>query len=134
MSTTYHAPAKINLWLRVFAPDDSGYHPLDTLFCALDLHDELSLAPAAELQLAVTGADVGPSEQNLVWRAAREYYALLGEEPRVRFELHKRIPAGAGLGGGSSDAAAASNASVNSLEGRKIGPPPPNVTLSRRSG
>jgi 4-diphosphocytidyl-2-C-methyl-D-erythritol kinase len=107
MTATYDAPAKINLWLRVFPPDDSGYHPLDTLFCALELSDRLSVTTASELQLVVQGADVGPLEQNLVWRAAREYGALLGQEPRARFELHKRIPAGAGLGGGSSDAAAA---------------------------
>ena len=43
MKRTFFAPAKINLWLRVFAPDDSGYHPLDTLFCAIDLRDQLDV-------------------------------------------------------------------------------------------
>ncbi|HEY0671883.1 MAG TPA: 4-(cytidine 5'-diphospho)-2-C-methyl-D-erythritol kinase [Longimicrobiales bacterium] len=107
MTRTYYAPAKINLWLRVFAGDDSGYHPLDTLFCAIDLTDVLQVSPASELTLQVSGADVGPVESNLVLRAAREYYLLLGQQPRTAFRLQKRIPAGAGLGGGSSDAAAA---------------------------
>lgn len=105
MTRTYDAPAKINLWLRVFARDSSGYHPLDTLFCAIDWCDRLHITPAPELQLEVTGADVGPIEQNLAWRAAQEYYRALGMSPRSALRLDKHIPAGAGLGGGSSDAA-----------------------------
>ncbi len=107
MNATYFAPAKINLWLRVFAPDNTGYHPLDTLFCTLELCDVLNVAPAERFSLDVTGADVGPVEQNLVWRAVHEYCALLGVKPRLAITLNKNIPAGAGLGGGSSDAAAA---------------------------
>lgn len=108
MNATYFAPAKINLWLRVFAPDETGYHPLDTLFCALELCDVLSVAPAERFSLDVVGADVGLVEQNLVWRAVQQYCAMLEmPEPRLAFTLYKNIPAGAGLGGGSSDAAAA---------------------------
>ncbi|HEX6064836.1 MAG TPA: 4-(cytidine 5'-diphospho)-2-C-methyl-D-erythritol kinase, partial [Longimicrobiales bacterium] len=74
MTRTYYAPAKINLWLRVFAPDPTGYHPLDTLFCAIDLQDELQIGAGGGIQLRVTGADVGPIETNLAYRAASEYF------------------------------------------------------------
>jgi 4-diphosphocytidyl-2-C-methyl-D-erythritol kinase len=106
MTRTYYAPAKINLWLRVFAPDASGYHPLDTLFCAVDLRDQLEISDAPALRLDVSGADVGPIEENLVYRAAQLYFDRIGKTPDVHVQLHKNIPAGAGLGGGSSDAAA----------------------------
>jgi 4-diphosphocytidyl-2-C-methyl-D-erythritol kinase len=105
MSSTWYAPAKINLWLRVFAGDASGYHPLDTLFCAIDLCDRLDITDADGIHLDVTGADVGPAESNLAYRAAHEYFLTLGRPPRISMKLHKNIPAGAGLGGGSSDAA-----------------------------
>lgn len=100
------APAKINLLLRVLERRPSGYHTLRTLFCALELHDELRVSPAAQLELAVSGADLGAPDRNLVQRAAVAYHRELGEPPAVRLELRKRIPAGAGLAGGSSDAAA----------------------------
>ena len=106
MTRTCYAPAKINLWLRVFAPDATGYHPLDTLFCAIDLQDELQIGAGGGIQLRVTGADVGPVETNLAYRAAYEYFQAIGKTPNVSIQLHKNIPAGAGLGGGSSDAAA----------------------------
>jgi 4-diphosphocytidyl-2-C-methyl-D-erythritol kinase len=106
MTQTYYAPAKVNLWLRVFRGDATGYHPLDTLFCAIDLSDRIEITQAAEgIKLHVHGADLGSAESNLVHRAAREYYHEIGTAPSVEITLHKRIPAGAGLGGGSSDAA-----------------------------
>lgn len=107
MTRTYYAPAKINLWLRVFSPDESGYHPLDTLFCAIALQDQLDVDDADDLELQVSGADVGPIENNLVFRAAHAYFEMIGKAPNARFHLHKQIPSGAGLGGGSSDAATA---------------------------
>lgn len=106
MTSTWYAPAKINLWLRVFAGDASGYHPLDTLFCAVDLCDRLDIGIAEGIHLEVNGADLGPVESNLAYRAAHEYFLTLGRPPRISIKLHKNIPAGAGLGGGSSDAAA----------------------------
>lgn len=107
MADRLFAPAKVNLSLRIFAPDDTGYHPLDTLFCAIDLCDTIEIAEGdAGIALHVTGADVGATERNLAWRAAHEFYLATGIAPRVQIQLHKKIPAGAGLGGGSSDAAA----------------------------
>jgi 4-diphosphocytidyl-2-C-methyl-D-erythritol kinase len=105
MTRTYYAPAKINLWLRVFTPDSSGYHPVDTLFCAVGLSDRIDVEDADGLQVDVSGADVGPVEKNLVYRAASLYFDAIGAPPNVRLHLHKNIPHGAGLGGGSSDAA-----------------------------
>jgi 4-diphosphocytidyl-2-C-methyl-D-erythritol kinase len=107
MTQTYYAPAKVNLWLRVFRGDDTGYHPLDTLFCAITLTDRIEIKDGAQgIRLHVRGADLGPPETNLVYRAAREYYHQIGAPPAIEIALHKHVPAGAGLGGGSSDAAA----------------------------
>jgi 4-diphosphocytidyl-2-C-methyl-D-erythritol kinase len=107
MSVTLPARAKINLWLHVFPPDSTGYHPLDTLFCAIDLADEITIDLAVEqLQVDVAGADLGPVHDNLAYRAAREFFLATGLPERASIALNKRIPAGAGLGGGSSDAAA----------------------------
>jgi 4-diphosphocytidyl-2-C-methyl-D-erythritol kinase len=106
MNRTFHAPAKINLWLRVFNADSSGYHPVDTLFCAIGLADRLDIRDGEGLQLEVSGADVGPIESNLAYRAASMFFEAIGKAPDVAIHLQKNIPSGAGLGGGSSDAAA----------------------------
>ena len=107
MTHTHYAPAKINLWLRVFQSDATGYHPIDTLFCAIDLCDRIDISKSGNgIQLDVHGADLGTVEQNLAYRAAHEYCLAVGLSPSLQITLHKNIPAGAGLGGGSSDAAA----------------------------
>ncbi len=105
---TVVAPAKVNLRLRVLAREASGYHQLETVFCALELADTLEASrTGGSLALDVDGAEVGPAEDNLVVKAAWAFGRAAGVEPEVRFRLTKRIPVGAGLGGGSSDAAAA---------------------------
>lgn len=102
------AHAKVNLWLDVLAREASGFHQIETLFCGLALHDELTLeAGPSGIDLTVSGADVGPVEANLVHRAAVAFTQAAGVEPAWRFRLTKNIPAGGGLGGGSSDAALA---------------------------
>jgi 4-diphosphocytidyl-2-C-methyl-D-erythritol kinase len=101
------APAKVNLWLHVYPPDETGFHPLDTLFCALDLADEINIDSSGDgIQLIVTGAQLGDTEHNLAWRAAFEFFQATGLSADVTINLQKNIPVGAGLGGGSSDAAA----------------------------
>ncbi len=111
LTTTAHA--KLNLFLRLLGRRPDGYHEILTCFHEIDLHDELALhagAPGIRLTLAETverGLAVPPDATNLVVRAAELYAAETGVAPAWRFELRKRIPAGAGLGGGSSDAAAA---------------------------
>ena len=132
MTRTYFAPAKINLWLRVFQVDSTGYHPLDTLFCAIDLSDRIEIGRGHGIELDVTGADVGPNENNLAYRAAFEYHHALGIEPNVRIKLHKVIPSGAGLGGGSSDAATVLRALQETHDQRL--PEPDLLALAARIG
>lgn len=102
------APAKVNLILRVHDRDPTGYHDLDTLFCALELADELTLdvAEGDDIRLEVEGPQPGPAHENLAVRAARAFLDAAGTRRDVGIRLRKRIPAGGGLGGGSSDAAA----------------------------
>jgi 4-diphosphocytidyl-2-C-methyl-D-erythritol kinase len=103
------ARAKLNLRLVVLAREASGYHQIETIFCRTDHADMIELAPSGSpgVTLSVQGAeDVGPDEDNLAARAARAFYAATDLEPQLAITLHKRVPAGAGLGGGSSDAAA----------------------------
>ena len=108
------APAKLNLVLRVIGRRADGYHLLTTLFHAGDLCDELTAQPSPEAEgptLELTAGDardaLPASDDNLVLAAARLFGGATGAVQRVRFALHKCIPHGAGLGGGSSDAAAA---------------------------
>ncbi|HEX6938443.1 MAG TPA: 4-(cytidine 5'-diphospho)-2-C-methyl-D-erythritol kinase [Longimicrobiales bacterium] len=114
------APAKVNLTLRILAREDAGYHQIETLFCALDLADTLELRPGGDgIRLEVEGAEIGPVEDNLVFRAARAFQDATGIEQHVAIRLRKEVPAGAGLGGGSSDAAATLDA-LNELHGRPL--------------
>lgn len=112
------APAKVNLRLRILAREESGFHGLETVFCSLALADVLEVR-RGEPGIALTvdgGVDTGPPERNLVVRAAERFHRELGVTPAVAFHLEKRIPSAAGLGGGSSDAAAALRA-LNVLHG-----------------
>ena len=101
------AQAKLNLHLRVLAREDSGFHSLETIFHRIDLADELTITiTGGERSIDVEGADTGHAESNLAYRAA-DAYARHRDWPRgFKIELKKRIPVGAGLGGGSADAAA----------------------------
>jgi 4-diphosphocytidyl-2-C-methyl-D-erythritol kinase len=106
------APAKLNLGLRVRGRRADGYHELESVFVPLDLADavELEIAsaprPEATLALAAPAAGVPADATNLALRAALEFLAAAGLARAVRIRLEKRIPAAAGLGGGSSDAGA----------------------------
>ena len=115
------APAKINFGLRILGLRSDGYHELDSLFLPLDLADEirLSAAPGSdgspseiefdlclEEELGPARGDVPASRDNLAVRAARAFAEAAGISCKLRISLTKRIPAAAGLGGGSSDGAA----------------------------
>jgi 4-diphosphocytidyl-2-C-methyl-D-erythritol kinase len=107
-SFSIDCPAKVNLFFRILAREADGYHGVETLLCRVALADELLVERTASgIDLEVVGAELGAPEQNLVWRAAEAVLAATGSRFGVRFKLTKRIPIGAGLGGGSSDAAAA---------------------------
>jgi 4-diphosphocytidyl-2-C-methyl-D-erythritol kinase len=120
-AVTRRAPAKLNLFLRVLAREDDGYHGIETLFCRLGLADELAVERVSEAGVAIVveGADTGPAEANLAVRAAHAVLDATGRRFGVRLTLTKRIPVGAGLGGGSADAAAALDA-VNELAGHAV--------------
>jgi 4-diphosphocytidyl-2-C-methyl-D-erythritol kinase len=103
------APAKVNLALQVGIRRADGYHDVDTLFQGIDLADELDVrATGKGIDLTVEGEDAGPPADNLVVRAARAFFAVadMDKGTGLRVKLTKRVPVGAGLGGGSSDAAA----------------------------
>ena len=112
MSRWWPAPAKLNLYLHVTGRRADGFHLLDSLVAFSDIGDRLSVAPASRLSLAVTGPfapDLGQDDpqKNLVWRAAQALAAKLGRAPDVALTLEKNLPVASGIGGGSSDAAAA---------------------------
>jgi 4-diphosphocytidyl-2-C-methyl-D-erythritol kinase len=92
--------AKINWSLRITGKRADGFHDLETVFQTISLHDELTFTPSDSLSLTCDDATIPVDDTNLVLRAAR----LVGAPP-VAIELRKRIPAGGGLGGGSSNAA-----------------------------
>lgn len=101
------APAKVNLFLRVFDERPDRYHELETLFQAIDLADRVRVELEGDgIELHVGEADLGPAQDNLAYRAAARLLAEAGIPGGARIVLAKRIPVGAGLGGGSSDAAA----------------------------
>jgi 4-diphosphocytidyl-2-C-methyl-D-erythritol kinase len=109
------AHAKANLFLRILAREASGFHTIETLFTLLELADELVVERIASgIELEVRGADAGPTQDNLAYRAADLMLDATGRHFGVRVSLAKAIPVRAGLGGGSSDAAAALHA-VNAL-------------------
>ncbi|MBD3219854.1 4-(cytidine 5'-diphospho)-2-C-methyl-D-erythritol kinase [bacterium] len=108
------APAKVNLHLEVLRRRHDGYHEIETILQAVDLHDELKVTlsaarmagtPTVDLLVRPDGA-VPDDETNLCWAAAELFCRRLGVGGELRIELDKAIPTGAGLGGGSSDAMA----------------------------
>lgn len=99
------APAKLNLTLEVLGRRPDGYHEIVSVAQTLALHDHLLIEQAADLEV-VCPAVPGPPEENLVWRAARRLQTATGCRLGARIVVEKRIPLAAGLGGGSSDAAA----------------------------
>ena len=95
--------AKINLDLRVLGKRDDGYHEVRTILQTIDWSDEISIEPADRFEFVAHGVSGG--EDNLVVRAVRTFEKLTGEAVLARIELIKHVPMGAGLGGGSADAA-----------------------------
>jgi 4-diphosphocytidyl-2-C-methyl-D-erythritol kinase len=102
------APAKLNLFLEVLGKRPDGYHELETLMVAVDLHDTLQFAddPSGRISLRCDDPSLPTGPENLVVRAAERLRAEAGPTRGAAIALHKAIPAQAGLAGGSSDAAA----------------------------
>src|SRR6185503_6143916 len=103
------AQAKVNLFLRVLAREADGYHQLATLFCRLELGDDVTVrVGVGGRSLDCTGDGLppdglGPVEQNLAWRAAARYAETTGWPNDWTIGITKLIPVGGGLGGGSAD-------------------------------
>jgi 4-diphosphocytidyl-2-C-methyl-D-erythritol kinase len=130
-AASVQAQAKVNLFLHVLAREPSGYHQIETLFCRLDLADDVVVRVPASGEgsgraLDSTGDDTGPREENLAYRAAVLYAEKRGWPCGFAIEITKRIPAGGGLGGGSADAGAVLRV-LRALDPE----PPPAATLLR---
>lgn len=104
---TIHAHAKINWALNITGRRADGYHLLDMVMQSIALHDDMTFEDADAITLIVDGAVPAEPEKNLVHRAATALNAHAGTRRGARITLEKRIPARAGLGGGSADCAAA---------------------------
>lgn len=133
------AQAKINLRLKVLGRDDSGYHAIETVFLRLELADRITVAvrEGGGIELDVTGDDSlvvasGPADQNLALVAARAFARRSGWHPRIEIGIEKLIPVGAGLGGGSADAAAVLRA-LNALAPSPL-PTPDLLSLAATIG
>ncbi|MEM6915266.1 MAG: 4-(cytidine 5'-diphospho)-2-C-methyl-D-erythritol kinase, partial [Verrucomicrobiota bacterium] len=102
------APAKTNLWLRVVGKREDEFHEIDTRMVALSLADQLKLKWREDEKVVLRCSDesLPTGEDNLVVGAVRALEAEVGKTLAVSIDLEKHIPSGAGLGGGSSDAAA----------------------------
>ncbi len=101
------ASAKVNLSLKVEAPRSDGYHPLRSLIQSIDWVDEVTVADADADEVMVSNDMAPADDDNLAWRAADTVRAVVGSSEPMQVAVHKSIPDGAGLGGGSADAAAA---------------------------
>lgn len=100
------APAKVNLHLEVFPPREDGFHPILSLFQSISWYDELEIRSLKEMGVCeIEGKWSIPREENLIWKAVVSFRKVTGLQTGVRIFVQKNIPMGAGLGGGSSDAA-----------------------------
>jgi 4-diphosphocytidyl-2-C-methyl-D-erythritol kinase len=103
------APAKINLSLRILSRRDDGFHEIESFITPISLCDEITIDRTEAdqgIDFRCDDSSVPPGEENLVVRAANTFFNATKLKPSVSIELKKKIPHGAGLGGGSSDAAA----------------------------
>jgi len=120
------APAKLNLYLHVVGRRADGFHLLDSLVAFVDIGDHITVNPAHSLNVAITGPFANElaahdPRQNLVWRAGEALARELDRPPGALVVLEKNLPIASGIGGGSSDAAAAL-LSLADLWGAKLAP------------
>src|SRR4051812_37571281 len=120
---TLPAHAKVNLWLHVLGKRADGFHEVETRMCPISLADKVSLraAPGPFSTLTCSDPGVPTDESNLALKALRVFERATGRTAAWQIHLEKRIPHGAGLGGGSSDAAAVLEA-LNELSERPLAP------------
>ncbi|MGZ3578755.1 MAG: 4-(cytidine 5'-diphospho)-2-C-methyl-D-erythritol kinase [Syntrophales bacterium] len=102
------APAKVNLYLRVLGKRSDGFHDISTLMQRISLYDELIFTRTDHgIRLSCPGSTIPEDNNNIVYRAADALLSRLPHPPGIHITIRKRIPVGAGLGGGSSNAATA---------------------------
>ena len=120
---TLKAPAKANLCLKIVRRREDGYHDIESLFQPLDLADTLIMGRTQRpgISLDCPGSDLPCDRRNLAYRAAELYLEKTGNGGGLSIILHKNIPIAAGLGGGSSDAAAVLKG-ADQLHGRRLSP------------
>lgn len=112
------APAKVNLHLKVLGKRPDGFHDILSLFQAVSLCDTLDLRLTPSGEIRISGEFDWPAAENTILRASRAFLDAAGSSAGLDIRVRKRIPAGAGLGGGSSDAAAALKALNLAFGGR----------------
>lgn len=108
-ATQVFAPAKINLSLKILSRREDGFHEIETLIAPVSLHDEINIErkkSGQEIEFRCDDPSVPRGEDNLVVCAAKSFFTATKMTSAVSIDLKKKIPHGAGLGGGSSDAAA----------------------------
>jgi 4-diphosphocytidyl-2-C-methyl-D-erythritol kinase len=116
------AQAKVNLRLKVLAREADGFHSIETIFARIDLADDILVrAGGSGRSIDCKGADLGPVERNLAYRAAVAYIDATGWPDAFSIEVTKKIPVGGGLGGGSTDAGAVLRA-LDAMSPRPLGP------------
>ncbi len=115
----YPAPAKLNLFLAIIGRRADGFHDLLSVAAPLDWGDELEVESADQVSLICDAPGVPTDQSNLVLRADAAFRQVTGWKGGVTYRLTKRVPAGAGLGGGSSDAVATLRA-LNELSGESL--------------
>lgn len=114
------APAKINLFLAILEKRPDGYHNICSVMQKIDLVDQLHLSREGEgISLFCPSSTLPADNSNLAWKAAKIFFDYTGIAGNVRITLHKMIPVAAGLGGGSSDAAAVL-VGLNKLYGNRL--------------
>lgn len=116
------APAKVNLWFRILHRREDGFHEIETLMAPVSLYDDINvtrLPVERGIQFTCDDPSLPVGDDNLIVKAARFFLAATGLETGLRIEMQKRIPHGAGLGGGSSDAAS-TLVGLNALLGARL--------------
>lgn len=101
----YYAPAKINLSLDIIRKREDGYHELEMIMQTVSLYDELTIEKADKITLSSNKTDIPLDNRNLAWKAADAFFTYTNIKGGCSIYIKKVIPDGAGLGGGSSDAA-----------------------------
>lgn len=111
----YRSPAKVNLYLRVLGKRDDGFHDIETKMAPISLYDTLRFTPSDSLELLCSEVEIPTDDTNLVIKAVRLLEKYYSREFKYKIGLEKKIPHGAGLAGGSSNAATTLMA-INEME------------------